>query len=141
LFRNDSEIKKLTLDESGNFSVPIKLSEGANAISTKIIDEEGNASELSTVYTVTYKKSAPVLEVSQPNDGDNITGEKNTVLVSGRAEENAKVTINGRLAILGSDGSFHVTITLSEGDNTITIIATDKAGNQTLIERKVNYQR
>ncbi len=141
LYVNGSEVKKMTIEESGNFSIPLKLSDGSNSISAKIIDDKGNASALSAVYTVNVKKSAPTLEVSEPNDGDKISGEKNTVLVAGRTEEGTKVTINGRLAILGSDASFHMNVQLSEGDNTITVIATDLAGNQTLVERKVTYQK
>lgn len=141
LYVNGAEAKKLTIEESGIFSIPIKLSDGSNSISAKTIDEEGNTSALSEVYTINVKKSAPVLEVTQPSDGDKIQSEKNIVLVAGRAEEGTKVTINGRLAILGSDGSFRMNIQLSEGDNTITVIATDLAGNQTLVERKVNYQK
>lgn len=141
LYVNGEEVKKLSIDQSGTFSFLMTLSDGTNSVSAKVVDEKGDVSELSQVYTVTVKKSAPKLEISQPNNGDKITGEKNTVLTAGNTDEGAKVTINGRLAIVASDGSFRMTVTLTDGENTITIIATDEAGNQTLVERKVTYER
>lgn len=141
LYVNGLETKKFSIDQSGIFSYLLTLSDGTNSVSAKVVDEKGEMSELSQVYTVTVKKIAPKLEISQPNNGDKITGEKNSVLVTGKTEESSKVTVNGRLAIVSSDGSFRMTVTLSEGDNTLTIIATDVAGNQTLVERKVTYER
>lgn len=141
VYVDGSEKKKLTVLESGTFSVPVTLPEGSHTISAKVIDDKGNASELSNIFTVVVKKTPPTLEMSQPNDGDKITGEKNTVLVTGHTEERAHVSVNGRVVIINSDGSFRMTVSLSDGENIIKIIATDEAGNQTLLERKVTYEK
>jgi hypothetical protein len=48
----------------------------------------------------------------------------------------AGVTVDGNAATL-SMGSFSATITLSSGKNTVTVLATDDAGNQTTVTRIV----
>ena len=60
--------------------------------------------------------------------------------VSGKAESDSKVTINGHFALVSSDGSFSFKIDLHEGDNSIDVVATDRAGNQTLAQLTVNWQ-
>lgn len=47
------------------------------------------------------------------------------------------VTVNGSAATVGTDGSFSKDVTLTEGANKITIIATDKAGKTTTVVRNV----
>lgn len=47
------------------------------------------------------------------------------------------VTVNGEAVTVNSDGSFNTTITLKEGENTITVVATDGVGKTTTIQRVV----
>lgn len=141
LFLNDKEIKKLTIEENGIFSIPVTLMNGINTISSKVIDDKGNTSELSNILTVILKKEAPILEISEPADGLTVQSDSNKLTMVGKTEEGASVTINGRFVIVGSDGSFQTSVGLNEGENTLTIVAADTAGNQTVVERKVNYQK
>lgn len=142
LYLNDTEAKKMALPDDGTFSIPLTLKDGTNTLSAKITDDKGNISNLSNVISVTVKKAAPILQVDQPTDGSTVTSDQNTITVNGKAEENTTVTVNGRLAIVSSiDGSFRLTYGLSEGDNVLRIIATDAAGNQTTIDRKVTYKK
>lgn len=46
-------------------------------------------------------------------------------------------TINGQSVTVGSNGTFSTTVELTEGDNTITVIAKDAAGKTTTVTRKV----
>ncbi len=140
LFLNDKEVRKLTIGEKGTFSIPLTLAKGANAISAKLVDEGGNASELSNILTITLKKEAPLLEVSEPTDGQITQGDNGKVTVVGKTEEGASVTINGRFVIVGSDGSFRSSVSLNEGENTLTIVASDAAGNQTVTSRVALWQ-
>ncbi len=110
LFLNDKEVKKLTIEENGIFSIPVTLTKGTNTISSKVIDDKGNTSELSNILTVTLKKDAPILEISDPADGFTIQSESNKLTVLGRTEEGASITINGRFVIVGSDGSFRTSV-------------------------------
>lgn len=141
LYLNDSEEKKVSVPSDGTFSIPLTLKEGASTLSAKITDEKGNISNLSNVISVLIKKSAPAIEVDEPPDGSTVTSAQNTITVRGKVEENSSVTVNGRLAIVSADGSFRLIYGLSEGDNSIRIVATDPAGNQTTIDRKVTYKK
>lgn len=142
LYVNEGETKKLTIPSDGRFSVPsVKVIEGQNTVSAKLTDEKQNLSDLSNVLTVTVKRSPPSLEITSPSPNATITGDKNTVDVVGKAEEGSTVTLNDRFVVVRNDGSFFYTVPLSDGDNTLKVIATDAAGNQTIVERKVTYQK
>ncbi|MFZ5845234.1 MAG: hypothetical protein ACOY0S_02080 [Patescibacteria group bacterium] len=142
VYQNEVEIKKLTLSDDGTFKLAdLSLTEGNNTFSAKLIDEKGNISDLSNVVNVTFKKTPPALEVNSPMDNSEVRGETNMITVSGKTSEDATVTVNERLAVVKSDGSFNYNYTLTEGDNLLKIVATDVAGNQTIIERKVIYHR
>ncbi len=51
--------------------------------------------------------------------------------VTGSTEPGSKVTVDGVQATVGADGRFMATIELGEGDNAITIVATDQSENNT----------
>jgi len=63
-----------------------------------------------------------------------------TVLVSGKTEKTAYVTVNGKKAILdGNSGKFNYAMNLpSKGVHQITIVAKDRAGNKSREERAVS---
>ncbi len=141
VYLNDSETKKITIPKDGIFSVDIPFKEGENTISTKILDQKGTLSDLSNVIKVTFKKSKPLLEISNPEDNTSVVSNDAFVVVQGKTEEENSITVNGRFVLLQKDGSFSYKTPLSEGSNTLIIIATDQAGNQTTIERHVTYSR
>ncbi len=141
LYVDDTEAKKATIAQTGTFSFDLTLEEGTHTISAKIADDKGNTSELSDVTTLVIKKKPPLLDVTQPKDGDTIKGDTNTVLVSGKTEEGSRVTVNERFVIVQSDGSFEINISLAEGENLLRVVATDEAENQTTVERNVSYQK
>ncbi|MBU2544054.1 cadherin-like beta sandwich domain-containing protein, partial [Patescibacteria group bacterium] len=142
LYVNDGEAKKVSIAKDGSFSISsVKMDEGANTVSAKQIDANGNISDLSDVLPIRIKRTPPSLEVSSPSDNSTVEGDTGRVTVSGKTEEDVAVTINGRLAVVAIDGSFHYDFPLAEGDNTLTIKATDPASNQTTIERHVTYKK
>ncbi|MFS2123229.1 Ig-like domain-containing protein [Pseudomonas sp. Pseusp97] len=130
-------------DENGDWSVtPTQpLPEGKNDITIIATDEAGNASE-PTVITVdidTKAPDAPDAWLDEASDsgtkGDNITNET-LPTIDGKTEPGADITIifpTGEEIHTKADenGNWNVTPTkpLSEGDNEITVIATDEAGN------------
>jgi len=141
IYVNESERKKVIISDEGTFFLsPVKLSEGTNTISARITDEKGNASDLSNVLTIFYKKTPPSLDIASPVDGAVISGEPKNVTVSGTTDEQVSVTVNGRLVFVRLDGSFVYEYPLSDGETILTIVATDTAGNQTIVERKVTYK-
>ena len=141
VYINDTDTEKATVDKDGSFKVAsVKLIEGTNTISAKQTDDKKNVSALSEVFTVISKKSKPTLDVSYPTDNQQIRQDQNTVTVTGKTNDEANtITVNDRLAIVRSDGSFSYDLTVPDGDSTIKIVATDTAGNQITIERKINY--
>ncbi len=90
---------------------------------------------LSTVDT-----TPPTLTVSTL--ADNSYSNTVTLNVSGVATDAgglSSVTVNGATVKINADGSFSTAVTLSPGANTITIIATDVAGNKNTVTRTITY--
>jgi hypothetical protein len=81
-------------------------------------------------------KKEPKLEISQPKDGATIDEE--SVEVKGTTDISASVEINGD-EVENNLGSFTHSVDLEEGDNTITITATDSAGNKA--EKTIKVKR
>ena len=81
--------------------------------------------------TTVSAKPAPVLTITAPTN-NYVTG-VSTVAVTGTATQNpaagsgpvAGVTVNGAVVTLGAGGAFSTTVTLTEGANTITVVASD----------------
>ncbi|MCD6564380.1 MAG: hypothetical protein J7K53_00400 [Bacteroidales bacterium] len=95
------------------------------------------------VAVICADTTPPKIEINSPDN--NSVVDTDTVHVSGMAIDNEsgidKVTINDSEASLSSDGSFSKTVALTEGTNTITIIATDKAENESTKTIIVTYQK
>ncbi len=140
LYLNNQQKEENKIDQTGSFIFPsIFLKEGENKIYVKAtIDKESLESE---PITVAYDKKPPKREITEPQDNQNYRGDQRYALVSGKTEETDSVLINDRLTILNADGSFAYRLLLNEGENKITIIAMDKAGNKVIVEKKVNYSK
>ena len=142
LYINDKEFKQIPVKENGTFvlaSVP--LTSGANTISAKLTDPKGNLSDLSNIVSVSYGNTPPKLVVSDPADNSTVNGDPNTVTVNGMTDDNVAVTINDRMVVIKTDNSFSYSYPLNEGDNILNIVATDTAGNQATIQRKITYHK
>ena len=81
----------------------------------------------------------PELSVTAPVDG--FITNRDTVTVEGTTNDVTSspvtLTVNGEDVTVYSDGTFSTTVSLDEGDNTITVISTDGAGRSTEVVRKV----
>jgi hypothetical protein len=142
VYLNGKEYRKLQVDENGVFSVrDVTFKEGVNTLHAQLFDTLGNKSDLSATESVTINKKQPTLEISKPNDNDTINGEDNILVVTGKTDEENTVTVNDRIAVVGVNGVFSLRFPLGDGDNTITVTATDPAGNQKKEVRKVTYHK
>lgn len=142
LYINDNEVKKTLVNKYGTFSVVLPdLKEGQNTISAKLTDTKGNISDLSNILSVLIKNTPPILELQTPSDNATVNGDSNLVTVEGKTEDDTSVNINGRLVVIKTDNTFSYQYPLNNGDNRLTIIATDLAGNTTKAERNVKYQK
>lgn len=116
------------------------LSDGSNSVSLQVTDNDGNVSDVAEV-TFVISTSAPTLNVTSPTD--NLLTNSNKVTVAGTAAAGSdavtltEVTINGEPAEVGEGGAFSEEIILTEGENTITIIAKDSLGKTTTVTRHV----
>jgi YD repeat-containing protein len=140
-----NEIRSLTINaaaitiSSGSFSYPFTLVTGTNTITTVAIDSLGNST--TDIRTITLDQTAPVLIVTIP--AGNSTTAQGLANVIGTINETSTVKVivnNGSpqdASITGN--SFSASANLTSGLNTITITATDLAGNTSSIVRTVTY--
>ena len=84
----------------------------------------------------------PTITITSPVDFETVN--EDTVTVSGKVTDDksgvASVTVNGNTVTINDDGSFSVSVSLTKGDNTIKIVATDKAGNKATKTIVVTYK-
>lgn len=124
-------------DATGHFAVPLTLVDGPNHIVVALVGP-ANETIATTGQTVTLDRAAPPLAVSKPKNGDTIDG--TTVTVEGKAEPGAAVLVNDRSVIVGRDGSFSDSVTVPAGELPLTVIARDRAGNETKTELSVTVR-
>lgn len=129
-----------TLSGVAACSGPVMVStEGANQVVTGVAtDIAGNASTVSTTFNL--DKTPPALSVTSPTNGATLTSSALTVTgsVSDALSGVAAVTCNGSAGSLQS-GSFACSLTLTPGANTITVQATDLAGNTVTQSESVTF--
>ncbi len=77
----------------------------------------------------------PQLSVYTPSDGSIIN--QPTTIVEGQTEKEAQLTVNGQPVMVNDQGQFEATIDLSQGLNTIAIVATKKHGKTTTVTRHI----
>lgn len=114
------------------------LSDGSHTVKVDATDFDGNAA---TQISIQFKIDTvpPTLTLSNPTDGL-ITNNK-SLTVSGTTNDATSspvtVKINGTAATVSPTGAFSTTVTLTEGSNTITVVATDSAGKSSTVTRKI----
>lgn len=124
IFQNEKTLGTTVSKDNGLFSMEVDLSKGANIFTAVAISESGQKSSISDSYIVYFLNSPPKLEILSSKDG----------IITGKSDANTTVTINDHQAIVKSDGSFSYSLNLNSGDNKIKIVATDRAGNQKVVE-------
>ena len=141
LYVNNSLQNSTDTKNDGSFTFTnVSLSNGDNTI--KVIAKNGKTkSDFSDPITITYKNSPVSLSVDNPHDGDSFSKDQNSVVVSGKTDPDAKVTVNDFWAIVDDNGNYTYNLHLNNGDNQIKVIATDPAGNKTENDLKVTYSQ
>lgn len=118
------------------FSVPVTLHDGRNELTAEAL-VDGKTTDLSAPTVITLDQTPPELVVASPQDGELSNGE--VVHVEGTVTDEyfAGLNVNGVPVEPAADGSFATRVLVNEGDNTITVTATDLAGNETTVTRLV----
>ena len=144
-----NEILVLTnLDNSGwtkventNFLSLNNLPEGKHTLLLKAIDESGNESKIVKINFAVDLRS-PSLTIISPQNYTTVN--EDTVDITGKVTDDGSgvesVTVNGNAVTIDNNGTFSTTVSLMKGDNIITIVATDKAGNKTTKTITVTYK-
>ncbi len=137
---NDVLNKTDKAKDDGFFSLVATLQTGTNRVQIRAIDGANNAS-LSEIKLVNLDKEPLVLTVSSPKDGTEYIGKNSqAVEIIGKVNKpNTQVLANNSFVDVARDGSFTHKLQLSNGDNTIKIVASDKAGNKDELDLKLIY--
>lgn len=135
-FYNGKDLAGTTTVANGKFSYGVKLRSGINAITAEAV-VDGKTTDRSLPVVLILDQTKPQLTILTPAQGDRINAE--VVHVTGNVVEQFldKVTVNGQTVQVGKDRSFSHRVLVNEGENTITITATDIAGNKTTVTRTV----
>ena len=123
---------------SYSYTPAAALADGSHTITITAEDHDGNAAAAVTA-TIKIDTVPPTLNLSSPADG--LVTNKAALVVNGVTNDATSspvtVTVNGKAAAVDADGSFSVSLTLTEGRNDISVVATDSAGKSTTIARTV----
>ena len=125
------------------YTVSTALNDGSHTIKLDASDYDGNAAATSST-TFKVDTVPPTLTISSPTD--KLITNKQVCTVKGTTNDATsspvKVTIKlnsgtAEAVTVDSNGSFSKDLTLANGNNTITIVATDSAGKTTTVTRTV----
>lgn len=124
---NGSVLATAVPDAAGRFAQQLVLRDGENSIVLTLLD--GDKVIATTSATSVLDTAPPQLTVVRPLPGAQIEGEN--VVVEGKTEAGARVTVNGRVVVAAPDGSFSESFTAVSGPLAIEIVTRDQAGNET----------
>ncbi len=122
----------VTVQSDGSFSADVTLVAGSNEIEVEATDAAGNVATVTR--TVVLDTVAPAVAITLPASGALLNSA--AVHVTGTAEAGAQVTVNGVLVVV-TGGAWSVDLAFTDGDHTITAVATDAAGNSATVTRTV----
>lgn len=137
---NKNPLKNVLVSDEGEYFIDeVKLEFGKNDFSAVAIDKAGNESQQSNLKSIIYSDKIPKLEITNPADNAKISGKDSFLEVKGSTDPENRLTINDRVIILNSTGTFNYRLGLSKGENKILISATDRTGNKKEVTLTVNY--
>lgn len=80
----------------------------------------------------------PELTVKTPEAGARVTSEK--IVVEGKTDPNARLTINNQEVLINQDGSFSTEVTINKNTTILTIVAENKKGKRAVVERVIEVE-
>ncbi len=116
-----------TNNGDGTWSLPLTddLAEGDTSVTIVATDPSGNATTITETITVDTTTPTVTVDTTPTNDATQVHG---TITEN---DATITVTVGGieHTATNNGDGTWTLPVTLSEGESTITVTATDPAGN------------
>ncbi|MDP3724023.1 MAG: hypothetical protein Q8R11_00135, partial [bacterium] len=138
LRQNDETVGEKFIGSDGIFVFDkIVLEGGKNTFGAVLKNEAGEQSEPTDPVATVLDQTPPPLSLSEPANGSSFPKEQKSVTVQGKSEAGTSITVNGRWAVVNPAGEFSEPVLLNEGANTITILASDLAGNSVSVVRTV----
>ena len=116
----------------------VPLNDGNNAIYGKTVID-GKSSLPSKAIKIAYSNEKPKLNISEPADNIEIKGGDKKIKISGDTDLDNSVMVNGAYVIVSYEGKFSKEVSLNDGDNTISIQATNVYGTITTVTKQVKY--
>ena len=141
IYLNGQLLAVTDADDKGEFQIEkVSLRPGENLVSALAIDEAGNKSDSSEEILIDFDNEPPLLEISQPQDGETVYEQK--IEIKGMTEiGEIRLAINGYVVLVEKEGQFSHPLELTEGSNQIEIVVQDPAGNRTEKTLNVTYYR
>lgn len=141
LILNGQKEDSIEINEDGSFELGIQLDEGKNTIVAYSIDKAENESILTREYETLLDTKAPLLEISEPENGTTFESRANqSITLKGKTDPDTKIYVNKRVVFPNSDGDFEHTLRLEEGENKIEVKSEDKAKNSVKIDLIYNFK-
>lgn len=81
---------------------------------------------------------SPSLSLSSPSQNQEVLGEQ--VMAVGKTDSEATLSINDQIAALDKEGNFKEEIPVMSGEFTITVVAKNRFGRETIITRMVKVK-
>jgi hypothetical protein len=116
------------VDYQGIFTGEVNLDAGPNIIEVVASDFYGN--EKSAILTVIYTAALPLTVIEPVNDSVVTT---QAMTVKGITNEDAVVSINGKIVSVDASGNFSEPVSLELGPNLIEVLASDFYGNSVTV--------
>lgn len=135
IFNNGEEVAVVQADTTGKFTANISLDFGENTLLARVKTERGYSVPSAEVVMI-YDGTSPELTIKSPKSGKKFN--KEVITVTGKVVDDYldSVTVNGtKASVQGNE--YSARILLDEGENVITVVARDRAGNETVQEIKV----
>lgn len=147
----EGTVAELTLNgvpvafDGETFEAPVELVEGFNTIIARATSEGGE--QLTDSISLSLDLTPPQVTIDSHEEFQVVYSDKITVtglvndIVRGTVEdEQAAVEVNGVVANVSNRSYAAKDVTLTEGENLLTIIAVDQAGNSTSINLTIYYK-
>ncbi len=128
------------IDSDGRFALEVSLPEGHSTLEVECRDQAGHSTR--ERRSVVRDSRAPVVTLTRELPQELFgTRSRHLALVGSVDDPHASLTIGGKPVKLSSKGRFRRRMRLSEGANTVEIVALDLAGNRSELTRVVNYAK
>ena len=102
-----------------------------------LLGAEAPANAEESAWNLEQLSTAPIIRMTSPQNNSTLT--QDTVTVSGSVDQVCTVTVNGQNVTLGQDNTFRTELSLSEGENLITIVAENADRRSTTLTLNVYY--